>query len=379
MKRSTIALISILPALSWACDIIPAEETVMETGAIAFSASFNAPSGSTALWNASDRLIVVDSKDKLHKFTLDVGKGTENGEFSGDITPGSTVKYVAYSSDVNNIIYDSGTSSFTMTVPSRYNAKAAEALITANNAAIGILEGNDVELISVCGFIKFSLEPNGQTFSSGGITYPLTDVKSVSFTDNDGLMFAGKIKASWSSESHTTLFDSVSDGSSSITFSPRILKDDNGNIYYQAGTYYIPVAPQNYEDVTISVEDTEGNKATAIKKKALNVQTASASDLNTISWPTVVVSVNLKCTSVTESNDKHPDIMSWPKYNYEVDRVSETTGEIREGEAQRYTAIPFTESGLEFQVWASEGYAKYHVSNTLYDIILNNYYTGWNN
>ena len=379
MKRIVIIFLALIAMMCISCDIIPAEEPVEENGATVFVASFQVPAGTNAMWNGSEKLIVVDSYDKTHKFSLDVGTGTSEGEFSGDITPGSVVKYVAYSSNPNMIQYDIESSAFTMDIPSVYTAKSAGTLVTANNAAIGILEGSGVELVSACGFIKFTLEHNGQKITQGGVSYPLTDVSKVTIKANDGLRLCGKVKARWSEETKTVSFESVSDGASSITFNSRSFKTPEGNIVYEAGDYYLPVVPQNYEDISIMVEDGEGNKATAVSKRALNVQTALTSNLSTISWPTVVIEVNLKCSTMTESAEKHPDINKWPKYNYEVDRVSETTGEVIKGEAMRYTVIPFRESGLDFQAWASEGYAKYHVSSVIYDIIFNNYYTGWKN
>ena len=363
-----------------ACDIIPAEETIEDVGVVSFTAEFQTPAGVYGNWMPGARLIAVDTKDVLNKFTMDVGGGRASAEFSGEVTPGSSVKYVAYASDANAIVYDKTSSIFSLTVPHVYSAKETGSLLTANNAAIGILQGGTVNLETVCAFLKFTLEPNGKTLSLSGMEYPLTDVRTITITADDGMPVAGKINAKWSEERASVTVESIGEGSSSITFHSCQITDNEGNIHYRAGDYYIPIIPREYQKLKALVEDKDGNKATAFSNRALNAQTAVTSDIHTISWPTKIISVNFKCSSKTESDTNHPEIMAWPKYNYEVDRVSETTGETKKGEAQRKTIISFTEGEVTYQVWASEGYAKYFVSgNILYDILLNNYYTGWSN
>lgn len=378
--RHTYTICAFSALLSLCACIKPAEEIIEDTGGMIFSASFNVPAGMQALWSGNPGLIVVDSRDKVNRFSMDSGTGAPTAEFSGIISPSSTVKYVAYAEDLSNVSYDSATASFTLQVPAAHNAKAPSGLVAAGNAAIGILQGSEVELYSACGFLKFSLEPNGQVLNLGGVEHNLGDIRSITITDNDGKSLAGTIRARWSDETKSTICESIEEGSSTITFYANTLKTPEGEICYEAGEYCIPVIPQEYENISITVTDAEGRQAVAVRKRSVNVSESATSNLSGISWPTTVVSVNLKCASASESANNHPDINAWPRYNYEVDRVSETTGQVKEGEAQRRTVVDFTEGGMNYQVWASEGYAKYVLSGgVLIDILLNNYYTHWSN
>lgn len=79
MKRIVIIFLALIAMMCISCDIIPAEEPVEENGATVFVASFQVPAGTNAMWNGSEKLIVVDSYDKTHKFSLDVGTGTSEG------------------------------------------------------------------------------------------------------------------------------------------------------------------------------------------------------------------------------------------------------------------------------------------------------------
>ena len=356
-----------------ACDITPAEETVADIGAANFVARFEVTGDVAAPWEASDKLIVIDSKNALHRFDLDTGAATSDGDFSGEITPGCQIKYVAFSSDADAILYNPEAESFTLTVPDTYTAKAADALVSGNNAAIGTLQGSEVLLKSVCGFVKFTLEPNGKTLEQGGVTYHLTDLKTVKFTDTDGKFFAGEVSATWPEGSTAPIYTEVKNGSSSITFRTRTIATTDGNIYYEAGDYYIPVVPQNYENVTIVVEDSDGHVATAVKDRALSVQQAMTSNLNAVSWPTIQLSVNLNCSSETESKT-HPDVYGFPYAWYSVDRTSNTTGEFIPGTSQAKTAVEFTEGGVTYQLWATNGYARNEKSaKVLGDMWLNFY------
>lgn len=379
-KYNILSYITTLLLSVCSCDIIPAEEIIEDAGVVAFVAEFQTPANVSGKWTSGAKLIAVDSNNELNKFTMDVGEGNISAEFSGEVTPGSAVKYVAYAADVNSIVYNKKSSIFTLTIPSVYSAGETGTLLTANNAAIGILQGGSVNLNTVCAFLKFTLEPNGKTLSLSGMEFPLTDVRTVTITADDGLPIAGKINARWSEEKASVKVESIGEGHSSVTFHSCQIKDGEGNIFFRAGDYYIPIIPREYSGLKAVVEDKDGNKATALSNKTLNAQTAVTSDIHALSWPTKIIAVNFKCSSKTESETEHPEIMAWPKYNYEVDRVSETTGETKKGEAQRKTIISFTEGEMTYQVWASEGYAKYFVSgNILYDILLNNYYTGWSN
>ncbi len=366
-------IFSIAAIVFAACDILPAEEAIEDIGAANFVARFEVGQDVAAPWDASDKLVVIDTKNTLHRFGLDTGAKTDEGDFSGEITPGSRVKYVAFAPDADKIRYDSQSESFTLSIPEAYNAKAADALVSGNNAAIGTLQGSEVLLKSLCGFIKFTLEPNGKTLEQGGVTYQLTDLKTVTIKDADGKFFAGEIAATWPEGSTAPAFSGVENGSSSITFRTRTLTEPDGNIYYQAGDYYIPVAPQNYENVSVTVEDSDGHVATAVKNRAISVQQAMTSNLNTISWPTVVLSMNLNCSTATESQT-HPDVFAFPMPWYSVDRVSNTTGEAIPGTSLKKTAVEFTEGGVTYQIWASNGYAKNEKSSKVLGDIWINYY-----
>ena len=227
-----------------ACDIIPAEETIEDVGVVSFTAEFQTPAGVYGNWMPGARLIAVDTKDVLNKFTMDVGGGRASAEFSGEVTPGSSVKYVAYASDANAIVYDKTSSIFSLTVPHVYSAKETGSLLTANNAAIVILQGGTVNLETVCAFLKFTLEPNGKTLSLSGMEYPLTDVRTITITADDGMPVAGKINAKWSEERASVTVESIGEGSSSITFHSCQITDNEGNIHYRAGDYYIPIIPR---------------------------------------------------------------------------------------------------------------------------------------
>ena len=374
MKRRIYTLIVSLLTLSFVgCDIQPAEEYIEDTGASNFVASFETAGNVDAFWRSSDKLLVIDSENVSHRFGLDVGAQTNDGEFSGILSPKSHVKYVVYANDLNDVSYDHETSAFSMEIPSVYNAYSANSLVTANNAAIGILSGSEVNLKSVCGFIKFTLEPNGKTLDVDGVTHKLTDLKEITITAEDGKSLAGKITASWEEGQVSPVFTGISEGSSSISFRTRTIALPDGSIYYEAGDYYITVAPQNYEKINVVVEDSQGNKATAVRDRNLNVQTAALSDLNTISWPTIVLSVNLKCASATESAT-HKEINAFASPALSVDRVSLVNGQIYGGASQKKTEITFTEGGVEYQLWATHGYGKNEISTKVLGDVVFNYY-----
>jgi len=345
----------------WACDIKPAEEEIANTGAANFTAAFETPAGIPALWEKGDKVVVIDSKDVLHRFDLDAGESKASGEFSGTISEDSQVKYITYANDPDGVTYDPATGDFSFEVPSVYTAKAADALVTANNAAVGTLQGSEVALHSVCGFIKFTLEPNGNTLEQGGKTYNLTDLRKITFQSNDGKAFAGTLHARWPDGAASPSFESVENGVSSITFRTRQLSTPEGDIYYEAGDYYIPVAPQNYEDVTITVEDEDGNEATAVAHRAIDVQTAMQSNLNSITWPSIEIYVNFKCGTKAEEKT-HVELTTFPSNGLAVDRVNNTTGEKVDGLTPKKTEIPFTEQGLSFSLWTTSGVGRWTAS-----------------
>ena len=379
MKTRYFTVSVVLAVMTAGCDIRPAEEFVEDTGAANFVASFEVTAGVSAPWAADDRLVVIDSDNVSHKFGLDAGVSKEEGEFSGNISPKSTIKYVVYSNDSNSVTYDPATSEFSMEIPSSYTARDVNALVTANNAAVGTLMGSEVALKSVCGFVKFTLESNGQTLEQDGVTYELTDLKKVTFVSNDGKSFAGRIIAKWAEGEGAPAYVGVEDGVSEISFRTRSIATDDGSVYYQAGDYYIPVIPQNYEDVRILVEDSEGHSATAVESRALDVRTAMPSNLNVISWPTVVVTVNLQTTSLAESQT-HP-AHSFSSANLSVDRVSKTTQAKVDGASKKQQVVDMVEGGITYQIWATNGYAKYtssiNGSYCLQDILFNNYNASW--
>lgn len=376
-KFYLIALAAVLCAA--ACDVMPAEEVIEDTGALNFVASFNTPAGVYATWQSSDKVLVLDSSGKLTKFNIDEGAGRSEASFSGEITPASSVRHVIYAHDPAGVSFDHASSTFSIKVPDVYSAKETGALVTANNAAIGILSGSEVSLQSLCGFVKFTLEGNGQVATVDGVSYPLTDLRRVIFTSNDGNPFAGVFKAVWKDGDTAPSLMEVVDGKTSVSFNTRSVTTRSGDVFYVAGDYYIPVAPFNYEDVSIAVEDVDGDVTTAVSKRAISVLASMTSNINTISWPTIVLEANFNCSSVSESQT-HADVNAFPNYNYEVDRVSETTGEKRLGLAYKKTVVDFVENGVNYQLWATNGYARYFVTgNILKDIIFNNYYTGWKN
>ena len=372
-------VLTVLAVVVYACDVRPAEEYVEDTGAANFVASFEVAAGVAAPWDADDKLVVIDSDNISHKFGLDMGATKNEGEFSGNISPKSTIKYVVYSSDSDNVIYNPETSEFAMTVPSSYTAKAAGSLVTANNAAIGVLMGSEVALKSVCGFVKFTVESNGQTLEQDGVIYELTDLKKVSFVSNEGKAFAGNIVARWTEGDTAPSYVSVENGASEISFRTRTIYTPEGHICYQAGDYYIPVIPQSYEDVTITVEDSDGKTAVAVKNRAIDVHAAMQSNLNIISWPTVVITVNLYSNSLTESQ-QHP-AHTFPSVNLSVPRVSQTNQQVVAGASKKQEAVDMKEGDVTYQIWATNGYAKWTQSmggsNCLTDITFNNYTPSW--
>ncbi len=370
MKADRFIPIAILSALAVSC--LPAEEEIEDSGASAFVATFETVTGAEATWASSDRLMVVDSENTLHRFGLDMGAATAEGEFSGDISPKSSVKYVVYAPDVNTIEYN-GEDGFTMDVPTTYSAKAAGALLTANNAAVGILQGSQVELRSICGFIKFTLEGNGATVQKGGQTFHLTDICKVSLTDKDGKAFAGKLSAQWKDGDQFPTFVGV-DGASTINFNTRTISTADG-IYYEAGDYYIPVAPQNYETVSVTIEDTEGNRTT-LADRALDVKRAAGSNMGTVAWPTVIVSANFLCSSKDESATH--EVYSFASENLMCDRVSLTTGDTVAGKSKKCTVVDFSHQGVNYQLWASNGYGRAtNTSTGLLSLMFNGYTASW--
>ena len=380
MKRYFFALSAAFACL-WACDVKPAEEEIANTGAANFTASFECPAGMTALWEAGDKLVVIDSKNHLHRFGLDAGAEKPAGEFSGTISEESSVAYVVYSGDPSAVDYNPETGVFTMEVPSAYNAKEAGALVKANAAAVGTLQGSEVALKSVCGFIKFTLEPNGKTLEQGGRTYNLTDIREVTFTDADGKSFAGKVHAKWADSGAPTYID-VEDGASSITFRTRTVNTPDGDIYYEAGDYYIPVIPQNYEHVSISVEDTDGNEAVAVEDRAIDVQAAVLSDLRAVSWPTVVLQVNFESNTKPES-DAHVDVNKFASANLSTDRREiGNLDNLVEGGTKKKTEYVINEGGQEYVFWTTNGIGRNTkgIGNNTYvliDVIFNPYVASW--
>lgn len=363
MKRISILLfVTLLGAAG--CDIKPAEEVIADTGALNFTASFEIGAGMSALWNAGDKVLVVDSDNGLHKFDLDDGASRSEGEFSGTLSSGAKVKYVAYAHDCDEIEYDADTEEFSMVVPSIYNSKASGSLVTANNAAIGTLQGSEVSLQSVCGFIKFTLEDNGKTLEQGGMTYNLTDIREVKIVSNDGKAFAGTVHARWPEGAAAPVFTGIEDGSTTISFRTRSISTPEGNLYYEAGDYYIPVAPQNYEDVTILVVNEDGKEATSVKSRAIDVQTAVMSNLNTVTWPTIVLEVNLKCGTKKEEQT-HLELTTFPSSGLAVDRVNKTTGVKFDGQTPKKTELFFRENrdlvegGIEYSLWTTGGVGRW--------------------
>ena len=360
MKKLYIIAIAAISAL-WACEVLPAEEPIANTGAANFSASFECPVGMAALWDEGDKLLVIDTKNTLHRFDMDAGSGKSDGEFSGTLSEDSQIKYVAYSHNVNEIVYDAALNDFTMKVPSVHTAKDAGYLVKTNTAAIGILQGSEVSLQSLCGFVKFSLEPNGETLEQDGKVYNLTDLRKISFTSNDGTALAGTIHATWDEGAPTPTFLSVEEGGdATIVFNTRQITTPDGEIFYEAGDYYIPVVPRNFEDVTIVVEDYEGHKATAVAHRAINVQAAMQSNLNSITWPTIEIYVNLQCSSKAEEQT-HAELTVLPTNGLAVDRKDNTTGEVfaHDPASPKQVEYVFHEAGLEHSLWTSEGVGRW--------------------
>lgn len=353
----------------------PAEEIIEDTGVASFVAAFETVKGATATWNEENKVIVVDSQDASHKFALTYGAGKEDGEFSGLINPNSLVKYVVYAPDENTVDYDSGSGVFGMNLPATYNAKAAGTLITANNAAIGILQGSQVELKSICGFIKFSLESNGSTFEDQGQEFPLTDIKRVIISSIDGKCFTGEIKAKWNQAAYVPEFISVENGSDTIVFNTRALSSSQGDIYYEAGDYCLPVIAQNYERVSITLEDADGHQTT-LTERSIDVKRATASNLGSLDWPTEVVSANFLFSSPTES--KEQEVYSFASENLMCDRVSQTTGQTVAGKSKKNTVVDFEHQGVGYQLFATNGYGRStNTSGCLLALMFNSYTASW--
>ncbi|MBQ9891809.1 MAG: hypothetical protein IJM35_01485 [Bacteroidales bacterium] len=383
MKRISIILFASFASL-WACDVKPAEEEIANTGAAGFSASFQMPSGSgVALWESGDKLVVVDTRNGLHRFDMDAGISKPEGEFSGTLSENSQVKYVIYSHDPGAVTYDPATETFTLNVPETYNAKEAGTLVKANAAAIGIPQGGDIALQSVCGFIKFTLPSNGKTLEQGGKTFSLTDIKKVTIMDNDGKSFAGTVHASWPEGTPSPAFVSVEEGSATITFRTHALSTANGDTFYEAGDYYLPVVPQNYEHVRIDVEDTDGNEAVAVAERAIDVQAAALSNLHEVSWPTVVIEANFESNTKAES-DSHTGINSnFVSANLSCDRaeIGNPTNIVEGGTKKKYEyTVP--ENGYDYIFWTTNGIGRNTKSlgnNTygLIDVVFNAYVASW--
>ena len=106
MKYRCLLIAAMSALLFIGCDVKPAEEFIEDTGASNFIASFETAVGVDALWSTSDKLLVIDSEDVSHRFDLDAGSETNDGEFSGILSPKSSVKYVVYSSNLNDVSYD---------------------------------------------------------------------------------------------------------------------------------------------------------------------------------------------------------------------------------------------------------------------------------
>lgn len=363
-----------LAALAAGCR--PAEETIADTGLAAFVATFETTKDAQALWEEDGKVLVVDSGNAAHRFSLDYGAGSTEGEFSGDITPKTSVKYVAYCQNAAAMEYNSDDETFVLNVPSTYNAKAADMLVTANNAAIGILQGSQVELKSICGFIKFTLEPNGKTFNLGGEEIKLTDIRKVSMKAGDGHPFAGSAYAKWNASAYVPEILKIDGGSDCISFSARSIPDSEGNICYQAGDYYIPVFPQTYENVVISIEDSEGNK-TSLTPRSIDVQRATGSNLGSVEWPTVVLSALFRFDTKAESQQH--SVYAFSSENLMCPRVSNTTGQRVEGKSENHTVIDFEHQGNSYQLFATGGYGKStNTSGCLLALMFNTYTLNWN-
>lgn len=389
MKRISIILFAAFASL-WACDVKPAEEEIANTGAANFTAYFEMPVGSgSALWEKGDKVVVVDTNNSLHRFDMDAGVSKEDGEFSGTVSEGSQVKYVVYSYDPTSVAYNPEAESFTLSIPAVYTAKDAGALVKANAAAIGIPLAADIALQSVCGFIKFTLPENGKTLELGGKTYNLTDIKKVTFTDADGKFFAGTLHASWPEGAPSPVFEAVENGESTITFRAHALATPDGETFYEAGDYFIPVAPQTYEHVSATVEDMDGNEALAVAERALDVQPAALSNMHEVAWPTIVISANFECNTKAES-DSHTSINSnFVSANLSCDRaeIGNLTNIMEGGTKKKFEyAIsekdPNTDVSYDYVFWTTNGIGRNTKSlgnNTygLIDVIFNAYVASW--
>ncbi len=389
MKRISIILFTAFASL-WACDVKPAEEEIANTGAANFTAFFEMPMGSgSALWENGDKLVVVDTKNNLHRFDMDAGVSKPEGEFSGTVSENSQVKYVIYSHDPGSVAYNPEAETFSLDIPAVYTAKDAGALVKANTAAIGVPQAAEIALQSICGFLQFTLPSNGKTLEQGGKTYNLTDIKKVTFTDADGKYFAGTLHASWPEGSPSPVFEAVENGESTITFRTHALSTPDGETFYEAGDYYIPVAPQNYEHVNISVEDLDGNEAVALTGRVLDVQAAALSNLHEVAWPTIVISVNFDCSTKAES-DSHTSINSnFTSANLSCDRaeIGNLTNIVEGGTQKKHEYLisekdPNTDVFYDYVFWTTNGIGR----NTkglggnvyaLADMIFNAYAASW--
>lgn len=349
-------------------------EEIDQSGILSFVASFETSKNSKANWGKDQSLVVVDSEGILSRFEMDGYVMEGDAEFTGEIGTGATVKYVAYAADAQALSYNAAEESFRMSISPNYIASEAESILLQNNVAIGVMQGSRVELKSVCGFIKISLDRNGKTVQKNGQNFSLTDIRRITLTDLDGKAFAGTVSAKWSGEEQLPLYSAIEGGKASITFNPRMITTSEGEVYYQAGNYYLPVIPQNFERVSVEIEDVDGHKVT-LAERAIDVKRAAESNIGNVEWPTISLEASFLCTTADES--KTHEVYSFPSENLMCPRVSNTTGQKVNGNSKQNTVVSFTHQGVDYQLFATQGYGRSTNGSVLASLMFNTYNASW--
>lgn len=385
MKFYKLISISLLAAIAAGCEVLPAEEPIAETGMAAFTASFETLKDVPATWAKGDRLQVIDSEGAMARFTLDntVGDGNR-GEFSGEITPKTTIRKIIYAPG-NNVEYDMDNMEFSVTIPSTYSPKGP-GVVSANNASIGDISGTEVQLKTVGGYLKLNLVSNGEKVETGGKSYELTDIKKVVVSSGDGKKMAGTVKVSWPDGDKAPKTIDVTSGTNTITFNTKAINTTDGRVVYVAGEYYLPVIVNNYEGVTVTVTDDKGNETVSATGKTFNVERAAMSNGGDIEWPTITLKAQFVGTDAT-FKASGINGTGFGSNNLGCDRWEIATGKMEAGKTTKRKELSFTNKVLDlntgltneykYSSWTTMGMGESTSSSKCVAFLFNTYNAKW--
>lgn len=237
MKKFYLAFVIIAAAsIAAGCSKEPTQPTSVAKEKITLTAGASETKTygvETIRFNGSDHLSIFDSEGENNDFALTSTSGA-SGDFSGEITSGSTPLFAIYPYNASASI--SGTR-ITTTLESHFTATNKNSVLRGMNLSIGQITGSAgsyaAELKNVCGILGIHIPAD------------VIGVKNVKLTANESL--AGNVTIDYNSGEPSVV--SAPDGAKNVDFD---IPADNG-LQWNDTKLYFCIVPGTYTGIKITI------------------------------------------------------------------------------------------------------------------------------